>query len=289
MSTLTSQKITLINDYIQEIENIKQTFKNKFNIDDNVPFSEYANLIQPEAQEGLTLYKAETHQFKAGNPEYDNFSCNLIKSDESSPESTIVNLQFKNALVYNTNFDRKWIDESNTYKIQVGTAYDSYSYRFWGLFKNNSGSTEKYYALAYSKIYSSDGDGSSSNPYIWDNILDNSDSSGCTAKITNLSPGSNISLLIKVLANKQYTLTFTNDITDGYCYYLMYNTDDNYIDVSSDSVTFTPPKDGVCYISIYCDGVVNESSYVSISSSIKPEEFGEFSSNPWENDWIVNS
>lgn len=57
MSNYTSQKLAEANTLIEEISAVKNTLATKFNINEDVPFREYPDLISPVAEGETTFYK----------------------------------------------------------------------------------------------------------------------------------------------------------------------------------------------------------------------------------------
>ena len=61
--TKTADKIALANAYIDDIEAVKSSLKTKFNIGEDVPFSQYPDKIYPVTADDFVFYKASSSYY----------------------------------------------------------------------------------------------------------------------------------------------------------------------------------------------------------------------------------
>ena len=92
MSDTITKSINKLKQYVKYIDNIKESLKAKFNIDNDVPFDEYINEIQPIPESQTIFYKSHSYNYEAGNPEYTNIIISGI-SNPADANGTYVNIR----------------------------------------------------------------------------------------------------------------------------------------------------------------------------------------------------
>ena len=90
-STITNS-INTIKAYIKNIEAIKESFKAKFNIGNDVPFESYAEKISPIPESQTVFYKSNSYHYEPEIPEYTNIIISGI-SNPADANGTYVNIR----------------------------------------------------------------------------------------------------------------------------------------------------------------------------------------------------
>ena len=158
---MTSEKLALAKAQIKDIEAVKKSLQTKFNIADDVPFSDYPSLIS-----GNGVPEPETKFYKCASTYHDPYipaHINLQFSGITSPAEA--NTLFVNARPDLSGNIRKWTADNGNYHV----SFDESS-KCWIMYANGSSNTTRYYSLFYAPTYETAETGNSSNPYLWDNV-----------------------------------------------------------------------------------------------------------------------
>jgi hypothetical protein len=153
----TSKKIALLKEYVKKIEAIKNTFKAKFSIDDNVPFAQYPDNIYPNENSETVFYKADSYYHDPYIPAHSNIEI----SGSSEPSGIVGTWQNKNPFAQG--LARSW--NNGNYNL-------AYRNGGFAIYSTASGYDETYYAA---KVLSTSENGNYENPKIWDNLKTDSD------------------------------------------------------------------------------------------------------------------
>lgn len=287
--TSTSEKIAIARANIDSIEAVKNTLKTKFNIENNIPFSQYPDLIYPPADGEIVFYKAFSSYHDPEIPAYSNFTLEGMTNPSDGNGTWI------NQTPANTGLMRRW--ENGNY---VCSYADGYFYFY------DKGSTP-YPGECYfqARVLATSEDGSYYNPKIWDNLKSADD-----ATITNARNFSEIGyengyVYVTLKAGVTYKFGLVVNISDdGYCYssYYLYDPDNMYGEplAYGDSeanetinghactyvMSYTPGKSGVYRLQI--SGEYGGNVTVQQVCYPAPEAWVAPSENPWDCTFTAN-
>lgn len=288
MSDTIIKSINKIKTYVKYIENIKESLKAKFNIDNDVPFDEYINEIQPIPEEQITFYKSASYNYEAGNPEYTNIVISGI-TEPAAANGTYINLRPDYS-----GTTRKW--QNNDYAL----SYDN-EYGYWCI-HNNSETANNYNAYFKAKNMATTEDGSVLNPYIWNNLAGSSE---ITSEIqantikywefncAYLTLKANTTYKFGVIANIDGSLDYNSQLQNLDGSQLNYSYDSSEVDINGHTCIktfeYTPNKDAIYMFGIWAEyGEVN-SGYVKFVCYPAPEPWTNSPENPWEYEFESNN
>lgn len=279
--TKTSEKIIRANMYLDTIEAVKNTLKTKFNIADNVPFTQYPDLIHPVAEDDFAFYKVASSYYDPAIPAHKNIQI----SGMSNPAG---NGTWINQRPDYSGFTQAWVNGSYMLSFNAG---------YWYIY--NKGATPSPYECYYrAMVVTSSESGDSSNPWIWDNYA----SSDKT--ITNAIDASNINyeygyFYVTLKAGTAYKFGIMKNLTGGSLDYMsscIMPTGDSWEELASGyhestetinghscvcPMSFTPSTTGIYKFRVYGEnyGAQGDIKYVCYPA---PEAWVEPSENPWD-------
>lgn len=279
----TFQKISSVKEQIKKIDAVKNSLKTKFKIDDNTPFSQYPDKISPVAEGETVFYKAASSYHDPFIPAHKNIEISGMTSP-SDGNGTWINQRPDYA-----GFMRSWMN--GNYMISF---VDSYWYI------HDKGSTPSMYGGGYFRalVVSTNEDGSTTNPWIWDNYASEDKS------ITNVMNASNINyeygcFYVTLKAGTNYKFGIVQNITEGnisYMYSSIMSAGDGWNEYAyashenietingyqcNCSMSYTPSITGVYKFRLSCEnqGAQGDIQYVCYPA---PEAWVEPSENPWD-------
>lgn len=281
MSNYTSQKLAEANTLIEEISSVKNTLATKFNINEDVPFSEYPDLISPVDESQITFYKCTSSYHDPYVPAHKNIEIAGMTTPSDG------NGTWTNQRPDYSGFYRAWVKDNYMLSFVDG---------YWYIY--DKGATPSDGSSYFSaRVLTSTEDGSTENPWIWDNYVSDSDRS-----ITNAINASAISyesgcFYVTLKAGTEYQFGLISNITAGtlsmWASIMPNDSWDEYASAAEDTtgtingqactmyMTFTPATDGVYRFRVAGENyeATGDVKYICYPA---PEAWVVPSENPWD-------
>lgn len=286
----TFKKIANVKAQIKEIEAVKNSLKSKFDIEDDVPFSQYPDKISPIADGEIVFYKATSNYYDPYIPEYYNFEL----SGATNP--TGCNGTWINQTPYGVGLARTW---------KIGNYACSYvaSNGYWCIY--DAGSTPSSYECYFrAKVLSTSEDGTTYNPIIWDNLVSGSDRTITSSRkgtsigyeygnlFVTLKAGVNYKFgVIQNLSNPNYMMyelhTNNPESWDALVYADSGNTETLNGHACTHVMSYTPSTSGVYRLRASGE-FYNDTETIQYVCYPAPEVWSAPSENPWDYTFETN-
>lgn len=283
--TQTSEKIALAISYIDNINAVKSSLKTKFGIADDVPFDQYPDVISPISTDNLVFYKCTSAYHDPYIPAHE--SINI--SNMTTPDA---NGTWGNIRPYYSGYARVWSNGSYSCSFDSTNGY-------WCI--HDSSSSASYNNCYFNaKTLTTSEAGTTSNPWIWDNL------GSAGSEITNERAISSFSsytasvayVTLKAGTAYKFGIVPNYDASAGYfghssCLYrigsyesFMSSSSDTTADINGHTcnrvMEYTPETDEIIMFGVYVDGTWDVTGGIKFVCYPAPETWVEPSEDPWD-------